>query len=265
MNKLLITINNKDYIDDFKSNGIDTFAFPLSGFSIGYENYFDIKEVIDDSYIIINRMLDTKSVELLKQLDFSKIKGILFEDLAVYNIFKDSNLELIYLNSHFSTNVGSINYWLKENMKSIVISSDITEEEIENIVNKCNGLCTIFLFGLNMIMYSRRYLLTNYNNYYNLDNKNILDIKNNNINFFVYENEFGTVIFNKKIYNGSVLYNQLDHDKIKYFYINDSFINHDIVMEFISSLKEKEVFINDLCDNGFLYKETVFKVGDFDA
>lgn len=261
MNKILITIKNIKEIDHYKNIGINAFVFPVGEYSIGFDKYFTIAEVndlkLDNSYIIFNRILDCNDVDSLKKIDnFKHIKGIIFDDLAVFNIFKNRNLELIYLNSHFNTNTLSINYWLKEGIDEVVLSNEITKEEIKDIVDNIDGMAIVQVFGLNMAMYSRRTLISNYNKFYNMENEKLLDIRSNNNDFIVLEEEKGTVIFNKNIYNAMELIDYLNNDKIKYFYINTSFIDNDIIYKILNGDK-----IDDI-DTGFLYKETIYKLGE---
>ena len=133
--KVLININNLDELNEYKKIGINNFLFALEGFSIGY-NSFDIKDIPEDSYILINRVLDSKDVDNLKLIknDLTKFKGIIYEDIAVYQIFKDTDIDLIWNQAHFGTNLSSINIWL-DRVKSAVVSNEITSKEIEDIIN----------------------------------------------------------------------------------------------------------------------------------
>ena len=101
-------------------------------------------------------------------------------------------------------------------------------------------------------MYSRRLLLDNYAKAYNLPKKNPLIIKENvsKYEFFVYENKYGTVLYDNKVFNGSSL---LDLDNVLYFLVNTSFIPKDVVIDFLTN-KYPIIY------NGFLNKETIFKL-----
>ena len=139
--QVLININNLNEIEDYKKIGITNFLFPIKDFSIGYHD-FELKDIPTDSYLFMNRVLDSKDIDKLISMkeDILKYKGIIFEDIGVFNIFKDTGIDLIWNQSHFVTNYSSINYWFKLGVKSCVIANDITKEEIKEIignVDKC--------------------------------------------------------------------------------------------------------------------------------
>ena len=132
--KILINIENLNELNKYKKIGINNFLFAVDLFSIGY-NSFSIETLlnlnINNIYILINRILDCNLTDKLKEVKylFTKFKGILFEDIAVYNIFKDTNLELIMNSSHFLTNINTINYCCNL-VKSTTISNELTKEEV---------------------------------------------------------------------------------------------------------------------------------------
>ena len=54
MNKL-VTVTNKDFISNLKKGDV-TLVYPLRFFSVGYEEYFDIKDI--DDFVLVNRILN---------------------------------------------------------------------------------------------------------------------------------------------------------------------------------------------------------------
>lgn len=256
MNKYLITINNKKYIKKYKNIGINAFVFALKDYSLGYIKTYSIKEVeklkLDNAYLLINKLLDSDDIDILKNIlsKLSFIKGIIFDDIGLINIIP-ARIEKIFINSHFSTNYESINFWLNE-VDSVLLSNEITTKEIDTILDNSNKSLVVQVFGLNQIMYSRRTLLTNFSKNYKIKNKKLRVISNSNIDFIVMENKLGTIFYNKKIYNGMSLLNK---NNIKYYFINTSLLND---ISIIKLLKNKEN--NFICDEGFLDTETIYKV-----
>ena len=61
----------------------------------------------------------------------------MFDDLGILDIVKDMNITKILILDHISNNTSSINSYL-EYVDSIVVSSDLSEEEIRNIVKNVN-------------------------------------------------------------------------------------------------------------------------------
>ena len=263
-NNYLVTVNNLDIIEKLKKVGVTAFLFPLKDYTVGFPNTFEISEIkANNAYIFINRILSSEEIDDLRKLLHnlpSNIKGIMFDDLGVLEIIKDINVEKILYLNHFSTNYESINYFL-EYVDSLVISTDITKEEIYEILNKANKPLVLHAFGYVPVMYSRRKLLSNFNKHFSLENKNIANIKDKLVNnkFFVFENEFGTVLFNHLPSNSL----EINHDKILYNYINTAFIKDEDVMKVFNNILKNEP-INIECDRGFLDRPTIYKLKDGD-
>ncbi len=257
----MINIENLNELDKYKKIGINNFLFAVDLFSIGY-NSFSIETLlnlnIDNIYILINRILDCNLTDKLKEVKylFTKFKGILFEDIAVYNIFKDTNLELIMNSSHFLTNINTINYWCNL-VKSTTISNELTKEEVMYILNKTNKKLVLNVIGKNNIMYSRRTLLTNFNEFYKLNNNECAIIRENvsKNEFLIKENEYGTYIFNNKYYNLLPYLKYFNNDKILYYLICPNGLNFDSINDILNG----ESFSSD---SGFMERKTIYKIGD---
>ena len=254
-NKILITINSIDDIEKLKKLGITNYVFPLKDFCVGIPNTFLISEIPTDGYLYINRILDNEGIDKLKEILSNidkKIKGIIFDDLGVLEIIKDLNIEKILYLSHFNTNSNSINIYL-DYVDTVIVSTDITREEIEYIINNTSKEISLVVFGYISAMYSRRLLLDNYSKFYNIDKVNPLEIDNTGNKFIVYENEYGTVFYPKEIFNGLELLNL----KAKYYFFNSVFLN----------INQIENVLNGNLDSlntskHFLEKETIYKLKD---
>ena len=258
-NKFLISINNIEDIDVYKKVGVTTFLFPLEDYCVGYPSEFNIETInkIENitKYVLINRILDCEDIDNLnKILPKLKIDGLVFEDIGVFNLAKKLNLnwDLIHFPNHFNTNYESINAFLDKGLTSVVVSNELTKNEIKEITGKSIKPVIVHVFGYNASMYSRRLLLDNYANYYNIKKSNPLVISEtvSGYKFLVYENKYGTVLYDYQIFNGTDL---LDLDNILYFFINTSFIARDIVIKFLNK-EYKDTY------KGFLDRETIFKL-----
>ena len=177
---------------------------------------------------------------------------IIFEDIGLYNILKDSNVKLIWNQSHFASNYSSINYWL-ELVDSAIISNELTYEEVSTILNKSNKDIVLNIFGKNPIMYSRRTLLSNFFENFNIDKKKevILDETITNNTFLAKEDKNGTFIFNNKHFNLIPYINKFNIDKIKYYLVYPNEIDFETMMKYIN---EETV---DNTDDGFMNKKTI--------
>lgn len=259
---ILIYVDDIKHLDDYRKVGVSTFLFALEGFSVGYNTYTldEIKNVeVSNKYVILNRMLDCRAVDGLKEKlkEFSGIKGLVFEDIAVYQLIKKMNLdiEMIFFQNHFGTNVHSVNFWL-DRVNSIFISNEITKVEIENILDKVQKPVVLNLYGYNQVMYSRRLLLSNWSEEFNIPYKsmNVLEDRATHVKFRAIENEFGTVMYSDKIFNGKEL---LGLDNVKFFYVNTMMIDHNLVMDFLESTMDH---VSEFEDDGFLNRETIYKL-----
>lgn len=252
-NKILITINDLNDIEKIKKLGITKLVFPLKEFCVGIPNTFLISEIPCEGYIFINRILDNKSIDNLRKLLLNlpnNIKGVVFDDLGIIELIKDLDIEKILYLSHFNTNSKSVNIYL-DYVDSVILSTDITKEEIECIIKNSKKSITLFTFGYTGVMYSRRLLIDNYIKFYNLERENPIIIENTGHEFLVYENEYGTYFYHNKVFNGLELM-ELD---AKYYFINSAFLDFDIIEKALNGNIEG---INT--DSGFLYQETIYKL-----
>lgn len=106
-------------------------------------------------------------------------------------------------------------------------------------------------------MYSRRHLLTNFNNHDNLENYNDM-VLNENITqsrFRARESEFGTIILNDEYFNYVSLMQKLDDNQIKFYLI----LNQNIKPSELKEILEGKVFGN----RGFLDKKTVYRMSEY--
>ncbi len=261
ISNILIFVDDFNHIDDYRKAGVSAFLFALEGYCVGYNTYSleEIKNVnVSNKYVILNRVLDCKDIDNLKEIvtRLDGIKGLVFEDIGVYNLVKDMDLgiELILFQNHFGTNVQSINFWL-DRVDSMFVSNEITKEQVEFILSGTKKSVVLHLFGYNQVMYSRRLLLSNWSEAFDIPNKNtnVIVDRATKVKFRAMENEYGTVMYSDKIFNGKEL---LGLENVKYYYVNTMLVSHNEVMDFLTNKDH----INYEEDNGFLDKETIYKL-----
>ena len=257
--KILINIEDLNYIEKFKKIGYNNFLFAVDKFSIGYKS-FQIKDLINldcNKYLLLNRVLYSDDLDELKNMinELEKFDGIFFEDIGIYNIFKDTNIKLIWNQNHFATNYSSINYWL-ENVYSVQISNEITLEEINEILDKSNKKLVLNVFGKNQLMYSRRTLLSNFNSYFKLDNikEAILDEIITSNEFFIKEDNNGTILFNNTYFNIINILDKINDSKILFYLIYPNELDFDEICNVIND--NSKIKYND----GFINKKTIYKL-----
>lgn len=255
--KILININDLNEIEEYKKIGINNFLFAVDCFSIGYRT-FSLSEIPDDSYIYLNRVMDTEAIDEFKKIvpELKRFKGIIFEDIGVFNILKDRNYNLIWFQNHFTTNKSSLSYYINHGCQSAVISNEITSQEIEKIIASLPGKLILNVLGKNNIMYSRRTLLSNFNKYQNLSDYNDMTLNTGKNSFFARESAYGTLIFNNEYFNYIPYANTIPDDNLFLYLI----LNLDLSVEKIDEIINGAPFGND----GFLNKKTVYKMSEYD-
>lgn len=255
-NKYLIVVTSEDLLE-LKVKNIN-FLFPMTSYSVGFLKTFSFEEIqTPNAYLYINRILDKEAIQNLKE-DLKKmpscVEGICFTDLGVINIVKELDLQvkLIYMQNHNTTNALSINAYL-EYVDSVLVSTDITEEEIKTILDSATKPLVVSYFSLVEVMYSRRPLLSNYNeNFgYSKRQEELLHEGISNQDFLAIENEYGTVLYAKKFID----YRSIEHENILYRYINPLGLTKEVVE---NVLKGED--ISSISDTGFLYKETYYRL-----
>ncbi len=262
ISKIMMVVDSREYLSDYMKVGISTFLFPLKGYTVGYNDY-SIEEinssVVSNKYVLVNRLLDCRGIDSFREIisKFSGIKGLVFEDIGIYNLVSKLNLgmELILFQNHFNCNYDSVNFWL-DRVDSVVISNELTLDEVKEITTKAKKGIVVHLYGYNQVMYSRRKLLTNWSEEFSIPFKdsNLIEDVATRVRFRVKENEFGTVMFSDKIFNGREL---LDLSSIRYYYVNPNMIDHDKIMAYLANMSRN---LDEDEDSGFLYRETIYKL-----
>ena len=250
----LVTVTSNTISDKLKNNEDITLLYPLKSYTVGYPITFDIKDI--DGFVLINRILDDFDLDELDTILHEKnnIKGIVFDDLGILDIVSDLNITKILLINHYANNTRSINYYL-EYVDSVVVSSDITEEEIKEIVKNTIKPVVVNVFGMKDLMYSRRLLLTNYAKHYNIQNKDMIEAKINDNGFRIFENEYGTYFYASKYYNALDL---LDLDNVLYFWYNPVFLDDEEILDVVINNDVSNIDNDSL----FLDKATTYRIGD---
>lgn len=272
MKKILVIPNSYDNLGEVLKTNIDGVILPIKGLSVNSNIYFtveDIKNIINLTSkmvcVSINKIMHNEDLEYLESvlvaLNKLNIRKILFYDLSVMNICKRLGIrkDLVVFQEHLNVSLYSNNFYKKRGIKDIVISNDITKEEI-NEIGKHNSLMLI-CYGYLPIFYSRRYLISSYLDYIKHDKESgNYYIKNNDDKYPIIEEKSGTTIYTKMPIN---LINEVDSLNIEYIILNATLINKDYFLNVLKS------YLDNISDNkshytGFLDRKTVYKVKDYE-
>ena len=264
----------KDIVDGFiigiKNLSVNT------NFNIDVEN-LDILNTIKDKdiFISLNKNMHNKDLplveDILKKLNNYNIKGVLFYDIGVLNIYKRLNLnyDLVWNQEHLSTNYNTINYYNSCGARYAYISSDITIDEIDTIIDKSKSKLMVTLFGYLPMFVSKRHIVKNYLEYFNLkDNSKVNYIKKEGKTYPIIDSDIGTSVYSNNILNGlmGVIRLNIDYIVLNGFNIDeDKFI--EVIKMFKSVTKDNFKEYNDKLnsmfsniDNGFLNTKTIYRV-----
>lgn len=256
-NKCLVIPKKKS---DLKTPNI-SFLYPLKGFCVGHSFELTFDDIEQKSFILINRLLDKEGIETLESLflkNQNKIKGVVFEDLGVLEIIKKMNspIETIYSPMHTMCSIHTVNACL-DFVDTVVLSPDITKEEIESVLEGAKKSVSLLLYGPLPYLYSRRTLLTNYQKVHELEEKKeeILYEKTTEKQFYFVENDYGTVCYDKKNFDGRVL---LEKENVKYYVIDLQHTEYEDIDAWLASFLEKKPLQNTT--DGFLYQKTIYRL-----
>jgi putative protease len=208
--------------------------------------------------------------KILIDLDELKINGILYYDISIVNIRKEEKLvtPLVWNQEHLTTNYLTSNFWYEQGAKYTMLSSEITLEEVKEIEEKANAKLMMPIFGYLPMFVSRRHLVKNYLETFNLeDNSKINYIEKEGKVYAIIDDELGTRAYSNKCLNGIIesLNLNIDYAVLNSFNISDKVFREVVFMYSVvnetNALEFKEK-INEMLDTdlGFLYKETVYKV-----
>lgn len=253
-NNVLFTVTDLKLITRLKEKGIDRFVYPLSFFCVGIPKTFSIEDIKEENaYLFVNRVLNCEDIDKLSDVLHhlpKNIKGIIFDDVGLIEVCQDLDIEKILYLSHFNTNYASINYYF-DYVDDIIVSTDITEKEIDEIIAKAKKKVSLFAFGLISSLYSRRSLLTSYATYNDIEYKNQKELHIGEKKFIGIENEYGMMMYHYPYFNGT----RLLHKDVHYLFYFPILLDADKVV----NVSENN-FEGIDTDEGFLDNPTIYKV-----
>lgn len=294
MSKIYVPLPSEKYIDFYLEQNIDGFFIGIDKYSTNFNNYVPItklKKIIDyiknnnkEVFISLNKLYYEKDIDdlkkILKKLSKYDIDGLSFCDVSIYNIVNENklNINLIWDSFHLGTNFKTINFWNKRDVKSAILSTEITLKEIIEIKKNTTSKIGAVLYGyLNMVTSSRT-LISNYFEYTKIkQDKNKYLIEVNDEKYPIVEDNNETNIFSSKVLNGIKIYPKLIENNIDFIILNDYLIEenrfYNVIeafcalrnapndKEFVDKL-EKVVNSNTFSDtfDGFFNKKTIYKV-----
>ena len=293
MTKVVVPYPGKIFKEFYLDLGIDGVILGVENLSNNFNYYVSLNELEDiikflnekkiEVFISLNKLYYEKDIEKLKKVlkIISKYDvSVMYNDISIYNLTKELKLDinLVWNSIHMATNYKTVNFWNKRGVKTSILSTEITKDEIIEIKNNTDSKIGIVLYGyLNMVTSSRK-LISNYFKYIKLKKKEKKYLMTENLEDYPIIEENGeTNIFSSKVLNGIEYFPLFIENNIDYVILDDymletkSFCN---VVEAFSSLRnapKDTEFVSKLYDvvglntnakmfTGFLDKKTIFKV-----
>lgn len=282
--ELVVTLRKRYMLDKLAPlvDGIIVGKFFTTGFNYTLD---EIKEINDycknhnrKIYIVMDDFVsETDKDQLVSYLRFIKgldVDGIYFHDLGVYDAAKiyDLNDKLIYDGKTVLCNSLDTAYMLKK-VDSVVISRELTLDEINTIVRNNPRKVDLQIFGHVRLSYSKRKFLKNYfkeiNKEYDYLNKETLTIaeEQRDYRFPIMETLDGTYVYSDYIFEMMLEIVDLEQ-YIKRGIVETLFIDDNIVIQACRNYRRitsenKEFLKHNLIYNypenyssGYLYQKT---------
>ena len=287
MTKTIIIPNSREMIKETLEL-YDGIILGIDGLSVNLPFYINIEELENYQYvkrsnkkifIMLNKNMHNKDLIFLKKimekLNQYGIDGVFYYDIAVLNLKEKLNISypLIWSQEHLTTNDSTCNFWKNNGAKGAYLSSEITLDEIKEIRDNIDFTLFVNIFGYLPMFTSKRHLVKNYIECFNLKEKgDEYYIYKENNTYPIVDDNLGTTVYSGHILNGILEYLELKKINIDYVVLNSFHIQLDTfkkILEELSHLTEENknnIFknVNMLCkdnvDKGFFYTETVYKV-----
>lgn len=262
---------------------IDAFLFGINDYSVNFSNSFTLKEIEEFNKIIkqnnkqifisLNKNMHNSDIENIKEilvkLNDLNINGLFFYDIGIVNLKNKLNLnyDLVWSQEHLTTNYNTCNFWYNQGVNYAFLSSEITKFEIENIIKNTKMKLIITLFGHIPMFTSKRHLVNNYLETFNLKTNGKYIYKEEKT-YPIVDNQLGTVVYSCDILNGLEETLEL---KNNYIFLNNFNIDEEKFLKVVklynqlnpNNLTKTKQEIEEMFKNTskcFLYTETIYKV-----
>ena len=164
--------------------------------------------------------------------------------------------------NHILSNYKAINFLYDLDIKNVVINNDLTINELEYIQNKCKSNMYYFYIAKNMLMYSRRALVSNFNKNFEINeniNNYLLKEKVSKKILEINEEDDGSIVRYNKIFCASKYLSSLNKLNLIIDLSNINDISSKMILENIN-----EENLCNLIDSDyyFLEHDVKYKVGD---
>lgn len=283
--KYLVQLNDLNLVDALLQRDVFGIVVGFKDYSSGQALSLSLQEIEDlvekvqgktKIYLLMNQLYHEYKLDqlakVLEKLANSHIDGIFFQDFGLLNLVKQNqyDLNLIYQPDTLNTNHQTLNTLKDMGVDGFMLSSQLHEDEVKEIVKKTNAMTIVQIHGVQYISCSRRKLLTNYfevlkqNRLTDYKQNYIMKVSNSEDYSYIYEDDYGTHVYT--VNELCTLNKNLDNE---YGYIETLYLDPQYVLEVIDAYQNKvsekdfiEQHPSHHFDYGFLDDGTVYKIKD---
>lgn len=175
--KTTVSIHSIDEIDALKQCGVSGLMVGLKGFQSGCDGVFSLDDLYTlkqkcdenelDLMVLINRLYFDEEIEALNEAVKEVLNlgcRILYCDPAVYLAAEQNEKvsQLVYDASTLMCNSLDVQLMQDLGLDSVVLSREITLDEICEISKKVSGKTIVQVYGYQVMAHSKRHFLRNY-------------------------------------------------------------------------------------------------------
>ena len=281
--KIITTINSSN-INLFLESKADALMIGLNDYTTYLDksfSYEEIKEIVNvkgnkEIYVLVNRIIEQDEIDALRSVLRSllslDIDGIVVMDMGILEIAKEEGFldRIVFSPSTYLTNKDSAAYLASLGVKRLVLSKEISLNNIFEIKNNVTCDVEITTYGYRNIFYSKRHIKTLYKEMYGSNDFRYLKEEKRVQLFPIEESEHGTFVFSSKklslwAYFERLLANGIDYVNLESNFVGESIIDVIDVYSKAIELYGKEGFKEylesiefDDCDEGFINKDSVY-------
>ena len=265
--EVAVIINNLKQAKDIEDL-VQAFIVPIKNYSINLGEGFEIEDVRElqklnkEIFVLVNKNIHNNELnglkKLLLNLEKLQVKGIIFYDIALVEFKKKLGLktDLVWAQEHLVTNYATINYWYEKGIKYAYLSSELTKKEMMDIKANTKAKLFINVFGYIPMFTSRRHLVNNYINYFDLDSRGKSQkLAKEGKKYPIVDGKYGTTVYSNYVLNLTLE----EFGSMDYAVFNSLMIAADDFKKVLIDYHQK---VNNSfpIEQGFLYTETIYKV-----
>ena len=272
MNKIIVSISDKNEINLYKN--ADSFIVSNKQFCVKYPSSMskeDIKDAVNLAHSLnkeiilnINKVYLNDELESLEEFidEFKMVDGFMIADLGAFNILKRKGLsnKAIYNPETLVVNYFDMNFCFDLNMKSVVLSKEMTLDNIIKSIDHAKKDVIIYSFGFYHMFYSRRKLVKNYFDEIKEKDKHekehlLLKEATRENMYHIYQDDNGTIITNSDIFCNLNYLDEIKGDYLIDSYDLDSEYINDVINAYRRKIDGQYVDIEEIKNDKYSFTE----------